>query len=209
MIMQAIGKQTVKRLPVYLEYVKALPDQKTSISAAAIARALGLNEVVVRKDLACVSANGKPKIGYDRAELTKALEHLLGYNDLSHAVIVGAGRLGHALLEYQGFDRFGLDIIAAFDNDDALTDKKPGSKPIFPVSRLQELCQRLGVKVGIITVPATQAQSVCDQLVAAGILGIWNFAPVHLKVPETVIVQDENLAVSFAVLQSRLKQRLL
>ena len=116
---------------------------------------------------------------------------------------MGVGRLGRALISYKGFDRYGLKIVVAFDEDDSIAGMSIGETPVFPVSKLTDLCRRLGVHIGIVTVPAPFAQSVCDMLIDAGILAIWNFAPVHLNVPEEIIVQNENMAASLAVLSKR------
>ena len=113
----------------------------------------------------------------------------------------GAGKLGQALLSYKEFDRYGLNIVAAFDTDESIID----SKRILPADKMADICSRLKVHIGIICVPPECAQSVCDKMVASGILAIWNFAPVHLSVPTGVIVQYENLAASLAVLSQNLE----
>ena len=124
------------------------------------------------------------------------------------AVIVGAGNLGRALLCYDGFSTYGLDIVAAFDADYTRQGVLENGKQIFPVSRLGELCERMKVKIGIITVPAAAAQKVCDTMIEAGVLAVWNFSPVRLTVPAGVLVQDENMAVSLAVLSQHLAEKL-
>ena len=118
--------------------------------------------------------------------------------------IVGAGKLGQALLDYDGFEEFGLNIMAGFD---ILSSEKmsQSGKPIYPISRLEAFCKCYDVHIGIITVPARSAQSVCDQLVSCGVSAIWNFAPVHLSVPNHVVIQNENLAVSLTSLNLQLR----
>ena len=143
----------------------------------------------------------KPKTGYAAAELIRDLESFLGYDNTKEAVIAGAGKLGQALLSYKEFDRYGLNIVAAFDTDESIID----SKRILPADKMADICSRLKVHIGIICVPPECAQSVCDKMVASGILAIWNFAPVHLSVPTGVIVQYENLAASLAVLSQNLE----
>ncbi len=198
-----IGKQTLKRLPVYLNYLKSLPkDSLGNISATMIANALDQNDVQVRKDLSLVCTSGKPKIGYATDELIRALEQFLGYGDADNAILVGAGKLGRALLEYSGFEEYGLNIIAGFDIDEAAVS---ATKKILPISKLKDICQRMHVRIGIITVPASCAQQVCDILVDSGILAIWNFAPTHLSVPDGVLVHNENMASSLALLSNHLK----
>ena len=205
-----VSLSTLRRLPYYVRYLKSL-DQESggSISAPAIARELRLNEVSVRKDLAAISTrHGKPKTGFDVTELIDDLEEYLGYKNVNEAVLVGAGQLGKALLSYRGFDNYGLRIVVAFDRDASVVGSEIGGKLVLPVSKMQGLCEWMGIHIGIITVPAEGAQQVCDEMVAGGILAIWNFAPVHLTVPGHILVQDENMAASLAVLSKHLMEKI-
>ena len=149
---------------------------------------------------------GKPKIGYKTADLIAELEAFLGYNDVDDAIIVGAGKLGKALLTYKGFRDCGMNIVAAFDIDEELYDDDYGGKRILPMDKLMDLCERMRVRIGIITVPAENAQAICNLLIESGILAIWNFAPVHLEVPDGVLVHNENLAASLALLSKQLRE---
>ena len=204
-----ISKATLKRLPTYLSYLKALPeDTSATISATALAAGLHMGEVQVRKDLALVSDGGRPKIGYNREHLIADIENFLGYGNSNDAVLIGAGKLGRALLGYSGFAEYGLNIVAAFDANDTLIGTTKGGKPIMQLSRLGEVCQRCKIKIGIITVPAEYAQDVCDLLIENGILAIWNFAPKHLNVPDGILVQNENMAASLALLCKHLNERM-
>lgn len=200
-----ISKAVLKRLPGYLAYLKAIPEGSSpNISATALANALGMGEVQVRKDLAMVSDGGRPKIGYLREALIDDIEQFLGYDNTTDAVLIGAGKLGQALLDYTGFEEYGVRIRAAFDRDPA-AERTGGGKPIYPMTRLKEFCNSQKVRMGIITVPAAHAQEVCDQLIACGIRAIWNFAPTHLDVPANILVQNENMATSLAVLSMHLQ----
>lgn len=204
-----ISKSVLKRLPAYLSYLKAMPEEgNTYISATALAAALDMGEVQVRKDLALVSDGGRPKIGYNREALIRDLEEFLGYNNTNDAVLVGAGKLGRALLGYVGFAEYGLNIVAAFDSDASLAGKQENGKPILPMEQLRQICGRQQILMGIITVPAPRAQEVADLLIANGIKAIWNFAPVHLDVPEGILVQYEDMATSFAVLSKHLSSQI-
>ena len=208
MVNRSISKQTLLRLPLYLNYIKQLGDNRPEhISATTIAEALRLNHVVVRKDLASVSSAGKPKIGYVTEDLVKRLEDFLGYNDVDDAIIVGAGKLGRALLAYNGFQACGMNIVAAFDIDETLYEEDYFGKRVLPMDKLMDLCERLKVRIGIIAVPAENAQAICNLLVESGILAIWNFAPVHLDVPDDILVHNENLAASLALLSKQLKEK--
>ena len=204
-----ISRATLKRLPTYLSYLKALPSEASAnISATAFAAGLHMGEVQVRKDLALVSDGGRPKIGYNREHLIADIENFLGYGNSNDAVLIGAGKLGRALLGYGGFAEYGLNIVAAFDANDTLIGTTNGGKPIMHLSRLGEVCQRYKIKIGIITVPAEYAQGVCDLLIENGILAIWNFAPKHLNVPDGILVQNENMAASLALLCKHLNERM-
>lgn len=208
---RGISKQALLRLPYYLNYLKVLQTSGAeTVSAPKIAAALSLNEVQVRKDIAFVSScAGKPKLGFDVALLIRDFESFLGYDNVNEAILVGAGLLGRSLLQYKGFSAYGLHLIAAFDQDPALTRLRfNGEQKIFPMEKLENLCQRMRIHIGIICVPEASAQAVCDRLVACGIRAIWNFAPTHLTVPDGILVQNENIASSLAVLSAHLKDHL-
>ena len=203
-----VSKSVLKRLPGYLAYLKNLPeDSPAHISATSLANALGMGEVQVRKDLAIVSDGGRPKIGYQREGLIADIEQFLGYDNTTDAVLVGAGKLGLALMSYSGFEEYGLNIQAAFDVNPAM-EKTEDGQPIYPMTRLEHFCKVHKVLMGIITVPAANAQEVADRLIACGVKAIWNFAPVHLDVPPHILVQNENMATSLAVLSVHLRAQI-
>lgn len=199
-----VTKATLGRLPHYLEMLRDMPsDTVPYISATAIAKKLSLGEVQVRKDLAAVSGAGKPKLGYSTAELIRSLEEALGYNRLTPAVLVGAGKLGRALLQYDEFSRYGVKITAAFDSNEQAINL--GSKTeILPMNRFERFCKNKNIKLGIITVGEGSAQAVCDRMVESGITAVWNFAPCKLSVPDGILIQNENLALSLAHLNNQL-----
>ena len=187
---QKVSKSVIRRLPIYLSYLKALPDDAPeNISATTLATALS-------------------KVGYRRESLVADIEQFLGYDNTNDAVLIGAGKLGRALLGYSGFSEYGLNIVAAFDACDALLGTDESGKPILPMRDLGRLCAHRKILIGIITVPAAQAQTVCDELIANGIKAIWNFAPTHLDVPEGILVQNENMATSLAVLSKHLSAQI-
>lgn len=201
-----VSRKLLKRLPLYLNYVKSLPEGTEYISATKMARALMLGDVMVRKDLAKVSDGGRRKLGYPCEELIRDIEEFLDVNKTTCAVIVGAGKLGQALLDYKGFEESGLHILAGFDIDPS-APKTEGGKPIYSMNRLQTFCQCYDISIGIITVPAEHAQEACDRLVECDIEAVWNFSPAHLTVPDNVVVQSENLAVSLTALRMQIKNR--
>jgi redox-sensing transcriptional repressor len=200
----SIPKATLGRLPQYLEYLRSLPEIRRTISATAIAKALSLGDVQVRKDLAVVSGAGKPKIGYETDKLITDIESHLGCERLTNAVLVGAGKLGRALLDYDGFEDFGVKIVAGFDCNETVLTK--GTKDILPIRDIEVYYREHDVKLGIITVGQGSAQDVCDKLVESGIKAIWNFAPVTLKVPNGVLLKQENLALSLAYLNNQISK---
>ena len=202
---KSVSLQTLQRMPLYLNYLRALPDDAgLNISAKTIAEALSFGEIQVRKDLAAVSAGGRPKVGYNRRNLTADIEAYLGYDNINDAVLVGAGKLGRALMGYAGFQAYGLNIVAAFDSDPATLGMDESGKPVLDVGRLKDLCRRMNIRIGVITVPARQAQRVCDELVESGVLAIWNFAPTHLSAPAGILIRSENMAASLALLSKHL-----
>lgn len=199
------SKRFLKRLPAYLAHLRSLPEN-SYVSATSIAKALELGDVQVRKDLAQISETGRRRTGRSREQLIRDIEMYLDFASKNGAVIVGVGKLGGALLEYGGFEEFGLNIMAGFDIHPG-TDHTPSGKPVYAMSKLDAFCRRYDVCIGVITVPADQAQRVCDTMVACGITAIWNFAPVHLKVPDHVVVQNENLAASLTELRVMMRNR--
>ena len=199
-----ISKAVLRRLPGYLAFLKGLDVQY--ISATSIANALNMGEVQVRKDLAAVSDGGRPKIGSERVGLMEDISRFLGYDNTTDAILIGAGKLGQALLGYSGFDAYGLNILAAFDIEPAACEVD--GKTILPISAMESFCKTHNVLMGIITVPTHAAQEACDLLIDSGIKAIWNFAPVHLEVPSNILVQNENMATSLAVLSMHLQAQI-
>ena len=201
-----VSKKLLKRLPLYLNHLKSMPEHSENISATALAKALGLGEVQVRKDLAKVSHAGRQRTGRSREQLILDIENYLDFASETGAIVVGAGKLGQALMDYSGFKAFDLNIMAGFDIQPVAEQSKSG-KPIYHVNRMKTFCKHYDVHIGIIAVPAQSAQSVCDCMIECGIKAIWNFAPVTLDVPEDVVVQNENLAASLTSLSLQLQRK--
>ena len=204
---QQVSVNTLQRLPTYLNYLKSLDDDG-NISSTEIARALGLNDVQVRKDLSSVSSGGRPKVGYNIRGHILDLKEFLGYNAVNDAVMVGCGNLGRALMSYRGFREYGLRIGAGFDVSDDIVGEEVSGKPVLPLSGLPQYCRENGIRIGVITTPAQAAQKACDLLMEGGIKAVWNFAPAHITVGEGVLVQNENMACSLALLSKHLNEML-
>lgn len=201
-----VSNNMLARMPVYLNYIKSLPNSTKNISATKIANALGLGEVSVRKDLAKVSDGGRCKLGYSCEELIKDIESFLGVKSTIDAVVVGKDEMLQFLLNYEGFEASGLRLLAGFDlnckEQCGLTGKE-----VYPICKLEDFCEVHSPQIGIIMVASEEAQQVCDKLVSTGVEGIWNFTPVHLNVPEHVVLQNECFTASITKLRMQLKEK--
>jgi len=197
---------TVRRFPTYLPVIRDLQQEgKEFVSAAAIAEVLELDSVQVRKDLAMTGIAGTPQKGFPVEDIILAIEHYLGWDSTSDAVLVGAGNLGSALLGYKGFLLHGLHIMAAFDVDPRKINARIHGIKILNAKTMDIQIKNFGVKIAILTVPAECAQETANVLVGAGIEGIWNFTNVKLKVPKNVVVQQEDLSAGYAMLRVKMK----
>ena len=192
---------TIRRYPIYLRCIREMTAAgELHISSAVVAEKLGLDPVLTRKDLAMAGVPGKPRRGYPAKKLQDALSHALGWDNTTDAVLIGAGSLGNALLGYSGFEEQNLSIIVAFDSNPGLLGLALHGVKVRPMEDLPRFVKRMKIKLGILTVPNAAAQSCADQLVAAGIRGIWNFSSVQLEVPQGIVVQNVDLAQSLAIL---------
>ena len=192
---------TIRRYPIYLRCIKEMiAAGELHISSAIVAEKLGLDPVLTRKDLAMAGVPGKPRRGYPATELQAAINRALGWDNTTDAVLVGVGSRGNALLGYSGFEEQNLSIAVAFDSNPGLLGLAIHGVKVRPMEDLPRLVRRMKIKLGILTVPNAAAQACANQLVAAGIRGIWNFSSVQLEVPAGVIVQNVDLAQSLAVL---------
>lgn len=195
---------TIQRLPQYLRILKDKKNEGVkNISSTTIANELKLNSIQVRKDLALISRNeGKPKIGFDIKELIEDIEIFLGLNNSKDIIVVGAGRLGKALMNYKNFEN-DVSIIMAFDKD----IEKCNDSNIFHINKMKDLIKRMNIHIAIIAVPKEEAQEVCDTLIKYGIKAIWNFAQVNLKVPDNIVLKNEDLSASLSILLKELKEK--
>jgi len=171
-----------------------------------LAEDLGFSSILVRKDLALTGLEGRPKYGFSIDPLIGAIEECLGWNNRTDAILVGAGNLGTALMGYSGFSQYDLKITAVFDSDPAKVEEGVNGSPVFSMDKLDDFIRRTHISMAVLTVPAESAQRTAEQLEKAGVKGIWNFAPIKLKLSDEVVVQRVDLASSFAELSSRLKR---
>lgn len=192
----AIPNPAVRRLSLYLRQLEAFQRKdRLTISSKQLGESLGLTDAQVRKDFAYFGQFGHPGIGYRVDDLITQVRKILGTDKTWNVLLVGAGNLGRALLAYRGFEKKGFRLTAVFDADPAKIGRKHASFLIQPLTELAATIQKQNIRLGIIAVPADSAQEVADQLVAAGIRGILNFAPISITVPPDIGLTGVDLAV--------------
>jgi len=202
---KSVSEPTLKRLPLYHRFLKELPATgRETVSCTDIGLDLDLDPTQVRKDLEAVGIVGRPRIGYVRANVIEGLEQFLGWKNVNDAFLVGAGSMGSALMGYRKFEECGLKIVTAFDLDPSKIGTRIHGKHVLPLGKLADLARRMHILIGIITVPAAEAQAVADLMVAGGIRAIWNFAPIRLRVPAQIMVHNEDLYCSLVSLSQKL-----
>ncbi len=197
---------SMRRLPAYLHVLtRLLKENRLYVSCTFISNELRLDPTQVRKDLALTGIVGKPRVGYSVQALIEKIKGFLGWDVKRDAFLVGVGNLGTALLGYQQFRIYGLNIVAAFDKDSRQIGKTIFGVDVLPVEELPNLAIKMRIDVGIITVGEEAAQNVADLMVKGLMKGIWNFAPKALVVPDDIIVENAQLSVSLGVLTSKMK----
>ena len=208
MIKSLLPEQTLRRIPLYHQILDELEQKgEEYVSSAYLANFFRIEDTQVRKDVSLINHRGKPKSGYSVIGLKKAIGDFLGINYENSAILIGAGKLGSALIEYPGLAEYGLKIVGIFDNNPTKIGKAMGSSSILPLESIDRVVNTFNIGIAILTVPKIAAQKTCDLAVSQGIKGIWNFAPVRLQAPPDVIVKTENLAVGLAILSHYLKRR--
>lgn len=180
-----LSKTLIRRLPLYLEYLKGLDPQTSHVSATVMAQGLGMGEVQVRKDLAKIAGEGRRRTGRCRDQLIRDITWAMTRSTEAASVLVGAKGMGRALLDSGTLSAAGLEVLACFDPDQRRSCVEEGID-VYSMSRLETFCKYYNVVVGIIAVPEEQAQWVCDGLIACGIRDIWNNSPAELTVPQGV-----------------------
>jgi redox-sensing transcriptional repressor len=191
-----IPRKTIYRLSTYLRCLARLKEnQIQTVSSETLAKVAGVKPTQLRKDLAYFGTFGTRGLGYDVAELSSRIADELGTSHLQPVILVGVGNLGLALLSYRGFEKEGFEIVAAFDLEPDRPRGKKVTPTIFGVDDLPAFIQKHGVRMAILTVPAEAAQDAANTLVECGVMGILNFSPIVLHVPEEVMVNNVNLAI--------------
>lgn len=197
---------TILRLPLYLEKLKLLQAIGVEdVSSRQLAESLDIKASQLRHDFHYFGGFSRPGRPYQVAKLVPALEKIIGIADPVHTIIVGSGHLGQALANYQNLDVQGFPIKGIFDVNPKLIGLDFRGTVVQDMDEMEAVIKNEGVKIAILTVPANHAQAVTDRLVTAGIVGIFNFAPMDLKVPVTVAVRNERLAVGIMSLSFKVK----
>lgn len=197
-----IPKATIERLPLYYRCLDRLEtfDEEEVISSKGLGGKLGIPSTQVRKDLSYYGEFGRRGVGYDISSLKRSLGKILGVDRLWPAILIGAGNLGRALVNYEGFNKMGMEIKAVLDADLVKIGNKIGDITVKSMKELEDIVEDSDIEIGIIAVPASAAQGVAENLIKYGIKSIWNFAPTRLLVPEGVLVRNEDLAIGITSL---------
>lgn len=201
-----IPRSVIERIPFYINYLDKLIEKDIEMTSSKImADELCLGEVQVRKDLNLISGKGRPKIGYNVKELREDFEKLVRDDELTKMIIVGFGKIGEGLANYKGFKKSGFMLMGIFDNDPNKIGKKALDLEILPEDELKNYCQKNKIDIGIITVPASSAQRVCNDIILSGVKGILNFTNVKLEVPENISVRNVDISSLLTMLAIEIK----
>lgn len=196
-----ISVAVIKRLPKYYRYLELIGDKGIiRVSSQELSKITGLTASQIRQDLNHFGAFGQQGYGYNVEELKIELEKIMGVDKPYNVVIIGFGNIGSALLNYSGFKKKGFKVVGIFDNSPEIIGNKANDVVIKDVSELEEVVTREKVDIAILAIPAIPAQEITDKLVACGIKGIWNFAPIDLKLPRSVVLENVHLDGSLLTL---------
>lgn len=191
-----IPEETVRRLMIYLRYLTRLQDAgHENISSQDLANIVGINSTQIRKDLSYFGEFGTRGVGYNVQDLVREIRSILDLDRKWRVVLVGVGNIGQALLKYPGFEKQGMEITLAFDRNPQIIGTKIGAAVVEDVQELENRVKEAEIKLGIVAVPSSGAQQVADALVKGGVMGILNFAPTLLDLPENVKVAQVDIAV--------------
>lgn len=200
-----VPEPTLRRLPWYLAFLKLLKRRgETFVSSTQVAKEINVDSSQVAKDLSLINVSGKTRVGYEIDSLIVVLEHFLGFNAQHKACIFGVGNLGGALVYDTGLKQYGLDIIAGYDVEAGRVGKTMKDVPVYHINQFGEMQQELPATIGIITVPAENAQEVADLAIAHGIKALWNFTPFRIRVPEQIVVKNTSMFAHLAVMYHRM-----
>lgn len=204
---KTISQATIDRLPLYFRTLRLVEAEAIDIiSSDELGRRLDITPEQIRKDLATFGQFGRKGIGYDVRELRDRIGNILGLHNNWRLAIVGVGHLGGALANYVNFAPLGFSVVALFDNDKEIIGSEVNGLEVNDASSMEKIIAERSVDIGVITVPASEAQGVADSLIAAGVKGIWNFAPIKLNVPIDIPLVNEDLSVGLSALSYHMSQ---
>ncbi|MBI5533840.1 MAG: redox-sensing transcriptional repressor Rex [Deltaproteobacteria bacterium] len=190
-----LPRPTLERLALYYQIaIGAAEEGRGTIRSSFVARCVRINETLVRRDMAAAGIVGRPHIGYAVSDVIARLEEVFGLPEHGNAILVGCGALGSAIARSEGLSRFGLNLLGVFDLDPTKTGRNVGGRAVQPMAACAQFIEQAKVEIAVLTVPGGDAQAVADWLVENHIGAIWNFAPVHLQVPDRVVVRNEHLS---------------
>ena len=202
-----ISQATIDRLPLYFRTLQLVENEEINIiSSEELGRRLDITPEQIRKDLTTFGQFGRKGIGYDVSELKNKISNILGLHNRWRLAIVGMGHLGGALANYVNFTPLGFSVVALFDNDKEIIGSEVNGLEVNDASSMAKIIAERSVDIGVITVPASEAQGVADSLIAAGVKGIWNFAPIKLNVPIDIPLVNEDLSVGLSALSYHMSQ---
>jgi redox-sensing transcriptional repressor len=206
--MRKIAESTVRRLSLYLRFLEEFEERGIeTVSSEALAARGGTTSAQVRKDLSFFGSFGKRGLGYSVTELVQRLREILGLGRTYRVAMIGAGKIGSALVQYRGFRQRGFEIVAIFDADPAKVGRNWNGLTVRDVRELETELKRQAVDIAVIVTPADAAQAVADKVLALGVKAILNFAPIQLMVPDDVVVKTVNLALELETLSYALTNR--
>lgn len=198
--MEPLRRVVLERLIRYYRYLSELSARRApeTITSAQMGAALDIDPTQVRKDFGAIGLMGISRVGYEVCEVCRAIRNVFGFNRPYSAVLVGAGHLGSALLSYHGFARYGLRIVAAFDNDPERVGTKVGEITVQSSRSLKAYIRNHNIRMAILTTPVSVSQKLTDRLVDVGIKAIWNFSPTRLNTPPDVLIRNEHISLGLA-----------
>lgn len=200
-----LPEPTLRRLPWYLAYIDILKSTGVdTVSSTQISKALSVDSSQIAKDLSFLNIKGKTRIGYEVNTLSDALSNFLGFKEIHNAFIVGVGSLGAALIQDTGLSNYGLNIVAGFDINPQIIGTKICDVPIYNIEEMQNYQHKLNASIGILAVPADQAQDAADTMAASGLKAIWNFTPYRIKVAEGIVMANTSIYAHLALIYNRL-----
>jgi redox-sensing transcriptional repressor len=206
--MRKVAESTIRRLSLYLRFLEEFEGQGIgTVSSGALASRGGTTSAQVRKDLSFFGSFGKRGLGYPVPELADRLRQILGLKRRYRVALIGAGKIGSALVQYRGFKQRGFDIVAIFDSDPSKVGRQWNGLTVLDIESLEKEVSRQPIDMAVLVTPADAAQAVADRIVTLGVKAILNFAPVQLNVPDDIVVKTVNLALELETLSYALANR--